>query len=443
MLFSLHGIKLSHKKATAGMKAVKMPTPATVTIPLKMHIGTDAVPVVSIGDKVYVGTVIANSNEGISAPIHSSVSGNVEDIVDITIAGSTKCKAVVIASDGENELDPNITPPVINSKDSLITAIKASGIVGLGGAGFPTGIKFDVNNQKIDELIINGAECEPFITSDNRTMIDRVDDMDLAIKTIVKYLGIGKIIIGIEKNKPEAIRSMKQLASKFESVEVKVLPSIYPQGGEKVIIYHTTGKTVPVGKLPINVGCIVSNCTTIADIGKFIKTGIPLVEKCITVDGSAVAEPKNVIAPIGSSLTDVFGFAGGFKSEPAKFIYGGPMMGVEAESDSAPVLKNTNAILAFDQKDSIKKDPSPCIKCGKCANVCPFGINPAALSKAFEKKDINAMFELGGEACMNCGCCSYVCPANRPLAQNNVQVKNILSRVRATQQKRMANKNGK
>lgn len=438
MAFSLHGIKLSHKKNTADMQAVRMTAPDFVTIPMQMHIGKPATPIVKAGDKVSVGTLIAEAEGNISAHIHSSVSGTVKKIEDIVISSGKYCKAIVIESDGEMTPDEAIVPPVIDSRESFLNAVKASGIVGLGGAGFPTSVKLAADPGKIEEFIINGAECEPYITSDTRTMIDRTEDIGLAISYIKKYLGIKKIIIAVEKNKPKAIKSMESIAKRFDGVSVKVLSSMYPQGGEKVLIYHITGKTVPIGKLPIDVGCIVSNCTTIADIGKYIKTGIPLVEKCITVDGSAVKSPMNVIAPIGAALKDVFEFAGGFKSEPEKIIYGGPMMGIAVPNADVPVLKNTNAIIAFNKRDAVLAKPQPCIKCGRCVNTCPFGINPPAIAKALEHHDHDAMVKYGAEACMECGCCSYVCPANRPLVQNHKLAKIELREAREKDSKKEA-----
>lgn len=423
MAFSLHGLKLHHRKNTADMKAVKMSAPSVVTIPMQMHIGKSATPVVKAGDRVYVGTLIAEAEGYVSAPVHSSVSGTVKKIEKIILSSGNSCEAIVIESDGKMEADESIVPPTIDSKEALISAIKDAGIVGLGGAGFPTHVKFNVDTDKLEELIINGAECEPYITSDNRTMIDRAEDISVAISYFQTYLGLRKIIIGIEKNKPEAIESMKALASSNSIISVKVLPSLYPQGGEKVLIYHTTGKVVPTGKLPIDVGCIVANCSTVADIGRYIKTGMPLVERCLTVDGSAVMNPMNVIAPIGTPLSEVFAFTGGFKSEPGKILYGGPMMGISVPNAEVPVLKNTNAILAFNKKDSVLRKPEPCIKCGRCINICPFGINPPALARALRTHNTDDMVKFGAKACMECGCCSYVCPTNRPLVQNHRLIK--------------------
>ena len=431
MHFHLRGIKVPHRKNTADMKPVRMSAPKIVKIPMQMHIGKPSVPAVKVGDKVYVGTLIAESDGLISVPIHSSVSGTVKKIERIIISSGRKCDAIVIESDGEMTLDEGICPPVINSKESLISAIKSSGLVGLGGAGFPTYVKFNVEPEKIDELIINGAECEPYITSDTRTMIDRVDEIEIAISYLKKYLGIKKIIFGIEENKPKAIESVKNIFANDDCVSVKVMPSIYPQGGEKVLIYHTTGKVVPIGKLPIDVGCIVSNCTTIADIGRYIRSGMPLVEKCITVDGSSVKSPQNVIVPIGTPISDVFDFCGGFSSELGKLLYGGPMMGIAVPTDSVPVLKNTNAVLAFNKRDSILREPQNCIRCGRCINACPFGINPPALSKALSEHNVEAMIKYKADACMECGCCAFVCPANRPLVQNHRFIKAELREYRS------------
>ncbi len=440
MAFSLHGVKVPHRKNTADMPAVRITAPQSVTIPMVMHIGSPAIPAVKVGDHVDVGTRIADQNGLISAPIHSSISGTVKKIDDILISNGTLAQAVTIESDGEMTVDESICAPVINSRDELIEALKNSGIVGLGGAGFPTYVKFNADPEKIEELIINGAECEPYITSDNCTMIDRADDMAYALWLLKKHLCIKKVIIGIEKNKPNAIASMKALAEKIEGVTVKILPSVYPQGGEKVLVYHTTGKTVPAGKLPIDVGCIVCNCTTLAEIGRFALTGMPLVEKCVTVDGSAVNTPKNVIVPIGTSIQDVVDFCGGFKSEPGKIIYGGPMMGITVPDASTPIIKNTNAIIAFSEKDSAPAKPQPCIRCGRCVNACPFSLNPPLIAKALAGKDTDALYKLGADVCMECGCCAFVCPANRPIVQNNKIAKAELKEALARKKAKEANK---
>ena len=302
MSFFLNGVHVPHRKNTADKSAVRMESPKTVTIPVSMHIGVPATPIVAVGDIVKVGTKIAEESGAISSPVFSSVSGKVVKISDILLSNGSTAPAITIESDNEMSVDESVAPPTVNSREELIEAVRKSGIVGLGGAGFPTYIKLNVDPSRIEELIINGAECEPYITSDTLTMIDRVEDMEYALEALKLHLGIKRIIMGVESNKKRAIAQMKMLSDKVEGLEVKVLPSVYPQGGEKVLVYHLTKKIIPVGKLPIDVGCIVLNCTTLASIGSYLKTGMPLVEKCVTVDGGAVCEPKNVIVPIGTSV---------------------------------------------------------------------------------------------------------------------------------------------
>lgn len=429
MTFSLRGLHVPHRKNTQDQPVVRMEAPKTVVIPMAMHIGKPARPIVKVGDLVKVGTKLAEADGMVSAPIYASVSGKVTKLSDILLSSGVTAPAVVIESDGEMTPDDALSVPVIDSKESLIEAIKESGIVGLGGAGFPTHVKFNVDPARIEYLVINGAECEPYVTSDNATMVERGEDMAYALRMLSKYLGIKNAIIGIESNKKKSIASMKQLAADLSgacTLQVKELPAVYPQGGEKVLIYHTTGKVVPVGKLPIDVGCIVINCTTLATLGSYFKTGMPLVEKCVTVDGGAVKNPQNVLTPIGTSLAELFEFCGGFTEEPAKLIYGGPMMGITVPDANAPVLKNTNAVLALTEKEAKLPKTTACIRCGACTNTCPFGLAPAAIARALENKNAEQLEELMVNACMECGCCSFVCPANRPLVQNNKLAKAFL-----------------
>ena len=430
MAFSLKGIHVPHRKNTAGMLAVRMPVPSMVTLLTAMHIGKPAKPIVKVSDSVSVGTLIAELDGFVSSPVYSSVSGTVKNISDVVASNGRKVPAITIESDGQMTVESSITPPQVNSKEDFIEAVKMSGIVGLGGAGFPTYVKF-ATDKKIDTLVINGAECEPYITSDSITMTERADDILFAIETADKYFNFEKIIIGIENNKKDAIAKMKEVTSKNSKIKVVALKSVYPQGGEKVLVYHTTGRTIKVGQLPADVGCIVCNSSTMANLATFLKTGMPLVEKVITVDGGAVKEPKNVIAPIGTSLGDVFDFCGGFTSDPVKVLYGGPMMGIAVPDLSVPVLKQTNAILALDKKETKTAKTTACIKCGKCANSCPFGINPAAIAKAYNNNDVELVEKLGADTCMLCGCCSYVCPAKRPLATTNILAKAMLAADRA------------
>lgn len=438
MAFYLPGIHVPHRKNTQNSPAVRIDTPHTLTVPMAMHIGRPAIPAVKAGDLVKVGTKIGEADGKISSNVYSGVSGKVSKITEYPTSSGSTVNAVVIESDGEMTLDENLTPPAVNDRQSLVEALKESGIVGLGGAGFPTYVKFDVDPERIEYLIVNGAECEPYVTSDTVTMTTRADDMAYALKALRGCLNIKNVIIGIESNKKSAISNMKQMAAYITecSVEVKILPSVYPQGGEKVLIYHTTGRRVPTNKLPIDVGCVVVNCTTLASIGAYLKTGIPLVEKCVTVDGGAVKNPQNVIAPIGTSMEAMFDFCGGFTEQPAKLIYGGPMMGITVPDTSSSILSNTNAILALTEKESKLPKTTACIRCGACTNICPFGLAPAAISRAYDNKSTEDLVALSVETCMECGCCSFVCPANRPLVQKNKLAKQFLKEERAKEDKK-------
>ena len=437
MAFSLlHGVHVPHRKNTDQLVPVSMPAPSTVTIPMSMHIGAPAKPVVKVGDLVKVGTLIAEAGGFVSAPIYASVSGKVTKITDYLLSSGTTVPAVVIESDGEMTPAETVIPPVVNSRETLLEAIRNSGVVGLGGAGFPTHVKFNVDPDRIEYLVINGAECEPYVTSDTRTMLDRVADMKRALLAMNEYFGIKDIVIGIENNKKAAIKSMMSLMKEMAAegkcrFTVKALPAVYPQGGEKVLIYHTVGRTVPVGKLPIDVGCIVVNCTTLAAIGSYLETGMPLVAKCVTVDGGAVKEPKNAIVPIGTAMADVLDFCGGLTETPDKVVYGGPMMGITVPDTTAPILKNTNAILALTKKETKLPKTTACIRCGSCLNTCPFSLSPAQIARAYDKRDAVALDALSVNACMECGCCSFVCPANRPLVQTNKLAKQFLKEEKA------------
>ena len=431
MAFFLKGVHVPHRKNTADTEPLRIKAPANVVLPTVMHIGAPAVPVVKVTDTVKVGTLIAAAGQGLSSPVYATVSGKVTAVKDFLLSNGKEAPAIFIESDGEMAVDESIAPPVVDSRESLVEAIRLSGVVGLGGAGFPTYVKFNVDPSRIEEIIVNGAECEPYITSDTYTMTNRADEMLTAISAIVKYFGVKKVIIGIEENKPKAIESMKALAKKESAIEVKILPPLYPQGGEKVLIYHTTGKKVPVGKLPIDVGCIVCNCTTLAAIGQYLETGMPLVEKCVTVDGGSVKKPHNVIAPIGTPLMELFNFCGGFTEYPAKVLYGGPMMGISVPDVNSPVLKSTNAVLALTEKESKLPKTTACIRCGSCTNSCPFGLAAAEILLAYKKKDIEKLDALMVNACMECGCCSFICPANRPLVQTNKLAKTLLREEKA------------
>lgn len=421
----LKGIKLKHRKNTENSATVQLPLPRIIKLPMSMHMGAPCTPLVKAGDIVKVGQKIGDSDAPFSVPVHSSVSGKVIAVSDYRTASGTVCKAVEIETDGQQEISEEIKPPVITDKASFIKAVRESGVCGMGGAGFPTHIKLNPKGN-IDTLIINAAECEPYITADYREMIENTDDILNGIKSIKDILGIKKAIIAVEKNKPEAIKKFGNLADSDDTIEISELPSIYPQGAEKVIIYNTTNRIVEEGKLPADMGVIVINVSTVAFIHRYIQTGMPFITRRITVDGNAISEPKNIFAPIGTPFADILDFCKADIENLKVLISGGPMMGMCIPDINMPVVKTTNALLAFDHYDDRKT--SPCIRCGRCVNACPLGLMPAEIDKAYKIKDIDDLKFLKVNLCMNCGSCTYICPANRKLAETNQLAKALISK---------------
>lgn len=422
----LQSIHVPHRKKTQDSFPVRLTEVKSVTIPMSMHIGAPAKPVVKVGDYVKVGQLIAEAGGYVSAPVHASVSGTVKKIEDILLSNGSMSQAITIESDGLEELYEGVKPPEITDLASFIQAVRDSGAVGLGGAGFPTSVKLNVDPEKVDYILINGAECEPYITSDSHTMVDNPDRMYAGLTALKKYYPKAHVIIGIENNKKHAIEVMRKYTDDVDKCDVCELPASYPQGGEKVLIYNTTGRIVPEGKLPFDVGCIVLNATTLSFIGKYLLTGRPLTTKCVTIDGSAVKEPKNVIAYIGTPVRELVELAGGLSCEPSKVLYGGPMMGLSMPDMDQPVLKNTNALLFFDEKDARLPEPSACIHCGRCLDACPLKLMPTELEHACEKRDVAQLQKLKVNLCMECGSCSFVCPAKRNLVESHKLAKLIL-----------------
>lgn len=426
---SLNGVKVPHSKNTAEMETVKMPVPDKVVIPMKQHMGRECTPTVKLTDLVKVGQIIGDTDAFIGAPIHSSVSGKVTKIDEIIGTDGNPIKAVEITTDKLQEIDESVKVPEVTDLQSFAAAIRASGLVGLGGAGFPTHVKLMPKNlDEVTTLLVNGAECEPYITADNRAMLEDTDDIVEGIKLVKKYMNLSTVIIGIEDNKPQAIAKLQAAVADIEGASVKALKAQYPQGGEKVLIYECTGKIVPEGKLPSDVGCVVMNVSSIAFVAKYMRTGMPLITKRLTVDGDAITEPKNVEVAIGTSFSDVIDFCGGFKTEPKKIIMGGPMMGFAVPTINYPVLKNNNAILAFSAAKTAEaeKPETPCIRCARCVNACPFSLMPAAIEKAYKAGNVDALKALKVNLCMECGCCAYVCPAKRNLVSVNRLAKKMI-----------------
>ena len=415
------GAHLPHFKNTAEFETEVMPAPAKVYIPLSQHIGAPADPVVKKGDKVCVGTLIGEAAGFISAPVHSSVSGTVVGITDKVLNGTQTVKCVEIESDGEMKPEKGLKPFKIKKASDLSEAAKQCGLVGLGGAGFPAHVKLaPPKESEIDTLIINAAECEPYITSDYRECMENVEGIIAATFLLREKLNLKKVIICVENNKPKAIEKLMEVAANKQDVEDTVklmkLPSTYPQGAEKVIIYSATGRKVPLGKLPSDVGCIVMNVTSLATLYRFISTGMPLVSKRITVDGTAVDTPKNLFVPIGTEIKDVLAYMGINEEDVDRIIMGGPMMGQPVSSTGAVIEKRTNAILAMRENKKAKKTTA-CIRCGRCQKTCPMSLTPARVETAYKKGDIEALASLNVNYCIECGSCAYVCPAKRPLTE--------------------------
>lgn len=433
----MHTVKVPHKKTTRKCHVVSMPAPERVVVPVSMHIGAPSRLLIKSGDTVSIGQPIAEPSAAVSSYIHAPISGTVKSIGKARTARGRLVDAVTILSDGENRFYEELRPPRVSDAASFIAAIRASGVVGLGGAGFPTAVKLSPDAlSRIDTVIVNGAECEPYITSDTRTMLERAGDIVEGVRLLRTYLGVPRVVIAIEDNKPEC---RKKLAPLFtDGTEIRMLRSRYPHGGEKMLVYRVLRRKIPEGKLPLDVGVIVLNCTTLACIARYVRTGLPLVSKCVTVDGGAVKTPMNVNVPIGTPLRDVFAFAGGFKEEPAAVLYGGPMMGITVPDLDVPVLKNTNALLAFTEREARKLAPSPCLRCGRCVGACPMSLSPIAIAEAYERRDAKALCALKVNLCIECGCCSYSCPAHRQLVQQNQLAKPLA----ATEARKQASAKG-
>lgn len=416
------GIHPSHSKSLTDKKPVeKAAVPKAVVIPLQQHIGAPCRPLVNVGDEVKIGQKIGDTDAFVSVPVHSSISGIVKEIKEMnTPTGQALC--VVIESDGLDQVHESVQPkPEIGKlgREEILKGIREAGIVGMGGAAFPVHVKLSPpDDKKIDTLILNGAECEPYLTSDHRLMLEQPELIIYAIKLMKKALAVDAAYIGIEENKPDAIGTLKQLLKEETGIFVMPLKAKYPQGAEKQLISACTGRTVPSGKLPMEVGVVVSNVGTAAAIGEAFLTGMPLIKRIVTVTGGGLNEPKNLEVRIGTSFREVIEQCGGYKGNLGKLIMGGPMMGLAQYTDEIPCVKGTSGILVFNEEEAKIPAAGNCIRCGKCASACPIHLMPLLINAYYEKNLIAQAEEMRALDCIECGSCSFVCPSKRHLVDS-------------------------
>ena len=388
--------------------------------PLSQHIGAPATPIVKKGDYVLQGQKIAEATGFVSAPIYATVSGTVKAVEPRRVVTSNEVMSIVIENDGlYKEVDyPDRKPYEEMTSEEIINIVKEAGVVGMGGAGFPTFIKLSPKEpEKIDYVIANCAECEPYLTSDYRRMIEEPHKLIEGLKIMLRLFPNAKGILAVEENKPDAIALLKKLTSDEKDIIVKPLKTKYPQGAERGIIYATTGRAINSSMLPADAGCIVDNVDTIVAIYHAVVQGKPLMYRIVTVTGDAIADPRNFIVRIGTNYNELIEEAGGFKIEPVKVISGGPMMGFAMFDLNVPTTKIASALLCLTKDDVADMQPTACINCGRCAEVCPSRLIPSYLSDAAEHGDSETFLKLEGLECVECGCCSYACPVNRQLAQ--------------------------
>ena len=414
------GVHPNDMKAATNEKAIEqLEAPAEVVIPMSMHIGAPCKPVVSVGDKVTVGQLIGEPGGFVSAPIHASVSGTVKAVEPRPFSMGGTMMSVVIENDKQNTVCPDIHPvadPDSLTPEQLVEIVKNAGIVGQGGATFPTHVKISSGLGKVDYVLINAAECEPYITGDHRTMLERPEQVIKGATLLAKCFGVDKVYIGIEANKQNAADVLNKTIAELKApVVVEVLHTRYPQGAEKQLCQAISGRQVPSGKLPADAGCCIFNLNTTCSIYKAVYTGMPVVSKIVTVSGSGVIEPKNIECPIGTPVSCLLDACGGVKDGTYKLIAGGPMMGMAQYTADIPVAKGTGAILAFCENEEQTVEHPQCIRCGKCVSACPVHLEPLFMYQYASKGMVDELNGAHIMDCMECGACSYVCPARMHL----------------------------
>ena len=423
-----------NKERTSHLPITVAKVPEELVFPVSMHIGAPAEPVVEVGQKVKIGTLLAKAGGFVSAPVHSSVSGEVTAIEKRpTLNGSADC--IVVKNDGQDSFEESIREreETSDSKE-ILEIIRNAGIVGMGGAAFPTAVKLDPpKGSTIDTLIINGAECEPYSTSDHRVMVEEGEEIIKGINVARKlFPKLRQIFVAIEDNKPDAIEAMRKAATEYKDIEVRPLRTMYPRGSEKNLIRDLTGREVPPGGLPAGVRCVLMNVSTTRAVYRAVSLGEPLYQRVVSVSGTPVQDPKNLLVRVGTPVASLLEECGGFSESVYKLLSGGPMMGRALTDSSLPVIKAMTAITALTEKEARVGDESDCIMCSECINVCPVSLQPILISEAYNRGDLDAAKKLGAMDCIECGNCSYICPSRIPLLDN---IRDAKAAIKAQQEK--------
>ncbi len=419
--FKIGGIHPPENKLSESSPIKVLPLPESVSIPMGQHLGVPAVPVVQKGDRVKTGQMIAKGEAFISANVHSSVTGVVQKIDEISDSSGYRRKAIIIKTEPDEweesiDLSPNLVKECTLTPEEIVKKVNEKGIVGMGGATFPSHVKLMIPpGKKADYLLINGVECEPYLTSDHRLMLEHGEEMLVGITIQMKALKVSKAIIGIENNKKDAIDHLRKLVTDFPGITVEPLKVKYPQGGEKQLIKALINREVPSGKLPIEVGCVVHNVGTSVAVYQAVQKNKPLIERVVTITGNSLKEPSNFLTRVGTHISVMIEAAGGLPEDTGKIIYGGPMMGKALNVPDAPITKGTSGILILPEKTTRRKTAVNCIRCGRCAGVCPMGLEPYLLAVLADKNRHEDCEHERIMDCMECGSCLYICPSGRPL----------------------------
>jgi electron transport complex protein RnfC len=417
------GVHPAEFKQLSEHKSIEqLPLPGEVFIPLQQHIGAPCVPVVEKGMEVKVGQVIGKSGGFVSSTVHATLSGKVKTIEKMPHPLGINAVMIDIVGDGKDEWaesDGAVLDWESLSAEQINTIVLNAGIVGLGGAAFPTQVKLSPpKDKKIDTFLLNGCECEPYLTADHRMMVERTDDVVLGVRILMKALGVNRAVIGIESNKPDAIEAMTKATEKFWGIIIQPLQVKYPQGAEKMLIAAALRRTVPAGGLPMDVGVVVNNVGTALAVAEAVTKRKPLIERVVTVTGQGIREPKNVMARIGTPFQNLIDYCGGLTDDAAKVLMGGPMMGVAQNSLAVPVIKATSGIVCLTAEAVIDRKEYPCIKCGACMRVCPMNLMPTRLARLTQFEKWDEAEQYGIVNCIECGSCAFVCPAGIPLVQH-------------------------